>query len=188
MPSRDNAGIRALTPIRRLCLDAMLLGIALLLSYLESILPLNLWIPLPGFKLGLPNILITAAFVTLSPRDAACVSLCRILLMGLLFGNAVSLLFSLCGGLLAYAGLWLLARIGQRHFSMIGVSVGCAALHNVGQMLAAGALFGIGVVRSYLPWLLLASLIFGTVTGILLQIFLPRFARIKRSLIKGETA
>ena len=185
MPSRDSADIRTLTPIRRMCLCAMLLGAAMLLSYLESILPLTFWIPLPGFKLGLPNVLITAVFVTVSPRDAAGISLCRILLMGLLFGNAVSLLFSLCGGLLAYVGLWLLARIGRRYFSMIGISVGCATLHNVGQMLAAGVLFGMGVVHSYLPWLLLASLIFGTVTGILLHILTPRLARILRTFVKG---
>jgi len=185
MPSRDNTSIRTLNSIRRLCLCAMLLGATMLLSYLEGILPLMLWLPLPGFKLGFPNVLITAIFVVLSPRDAACISLCRILLMGLLFGNAVSLLFSLCGGLLAYAGLWLLARLGQRYFSMIGISVGCAALHNVGQMLAAGALFGMEVVRSYLPWLLLSSLIFGSVTGILLHLLVPRLGRIFHTFVRG---
>ena len=169
---------------RRLCIDAMLLGTALLLSYLEAILPLTLWIPLPGFKLGLCNIVITVAFAALSPRDAAAISFCRILLMGLLFGNAMSLLFSLCGGLLAYGGLWLFARAGKRCFSMIGVSVGCAALHNIGQLLAAASLFGIDVILGYLPLLLLAALIFGTVTGVILEMFLPRFEAVKRSFLK----
>lgn len=164
--------------VHRLCLDAMLLGIALLLSYLEAILPLMAWLPLPGFKLGLANILVTLVFVVLSPWDAAIISLARISLMGLLFGNVTSLTFSLCGGLLSYLGLWLLVRLGRRHFSMTGVSVGCAALHNLGQLLAAALWFGTDVILSYLPMLLIAALLFGCVTGQLLYLILPRVQRI----------
>ena len=172
-------------PLRRLCLDAMLLSAALLLSYLEVILPLTVWIPLPGFKLGLANIMVTFAFVAVSPRDAAVISLSRILLMGLLFGNAASLMFSLCGGLLSYAGLWLFVYAGKRIFSMIGVSVGCAALHNFGQLVAAAVVFGTGTILSYLPMLLVAALAYGTVTGVLLQLLLPRFEQIKQYIWGG---
>ncbi len=164
--------------IRRLCLDAMLLGLSMLLSYLEAILPLTVWLPLPGFKLGLANILITLVFVAISPWDAALLSLCRITVMGMLFGNMNSFLFSLGGGLLSYLGLWLLARLGRRCFSMIGVSVGCAALHNLGQLLVASLWFGTEVILGYLPVLLVAALLFGTVTGMLLGAILPRFERL----------
>ncbi len=171
MAYRDNA--------RRLTLDAMMLGMALLLSYLEAILPLSVWIPLPGFKLGLANILVTLAFVIISPLDAAMVSFCRIVIMGILFGNAVSFTFSLCGGILSYLGLWLLASAGKRMFSMIGVSVGCAALHNTGQLLAAMLWFGTDAVFGYLPMLLLASLLFGSITGVLLCYTVPRLLHIR---------
>ncbi len=167
--------------IKRLCVNAMFLGIALSLSYLEAILPLTAWIPLPGFKLGLCNILITTVFVAVSPWDAAIVSLCRICIMGILFGNLASFSFSLCGGILSYLGLWLLVRAGKRIFSMIGVSVGCAALHNLGQLIAAAALYGTEVILGYLPMLLLAAVLFGTVTGILLQLLLPRFAQLYKN-------
>ncbi len=169
--------------VHRLCLDAMLLGVALLLSYLEAILPLAVWLPLPGFKLGLSNILVTLVFVVLTPLDAAIVSLCRIAIMGILFGNAVSFTFSLCGGLLAYAGLWLLAYLGRRWFGMIGVSVGCAALHNTGQLLAAVLWFGTGVILGYLPMLLLASVLFGGITGVLLALLVPRLSHMKTKKI-----
>ncbi len=171
MASRDN--------IRRLCMNAMLLGIALLLSYLEAVLPLSLWLPLPGFKLGLANILVTLVFVAVSPWDAAVISICRISVMGILFGNAASFAFSLGGAVLSYGGLWLLARAGKRHFSMIGVSVGCAALHNMGQLLVAAAWFGTDVILGYLPMLLLAAVLFGSVTGILLELLLPRFRALR---------
>ncbi len=164
--------------IRRLCRNAMLLGLCLLLSYLEAILPLTVWVPLPGFKLGLSNIIITLAFVAISPWDGAALSLCRIGLMGLLFGNLSSFTFSLCGGILSYLGLWLLARWGKPFFSMIGISVGCAALHNFGQLLAAALWFGTDVILGYLPILLIAALIFGSVTGLLLQLLLPPFQKI----------
>ncbi len=165
---------------RRLSTNAMLLGMALLLSYLEAILPLNALIPLPGFKLGLANIIITLVFITVSPIDAAAISFCRTVIMGILFGNASSFTFSLCGALLSYLGLWLLARLGKRHFSTVGISVGCAALHNLGQLLAAAAWFGSYVLLGYLPPLLLAALIFGSLTGCLLLLILPRFERLYR--------
>ncbi len=171
MAYRDN--------IRQLCRNAMFLGVSLLLSYLETILPLTVWIPLPGFKLGLSNVVVTLVFAAVSPWDAAAVSLCRIGIMGILFGNLSSFTFSLCGGLLSYLGLWLLVRWGRCAFSMVGVSVGCAALHNLGQLLAAALWFGTGVILSYLPMLLIAAVLFGTVTGILLQILLPRFRQLK---------
>ena len=169
--------------IRRLCRNTMFLALCLLLSYLEAALPLNIWLPLPGFKLGLSNIIITLIFVLFSPWDAMAVSLCRISLMGLLFGNLSSFTFSLCGGVLSYSGLWLLARLGKRIFSMIGVGVGCAALHNLGQLLMAAAWLGMDLILGYLPMLLLAALLFGTASGIMLQILLPRIEKFKNNKI-----
>ncbi len=167
--------------LRRLCLNAMMLGVSMLLSYLEAILPLTVWIPLPGFKLGLANIVVTLVFAAVSPVDAAIVSLCRISVMGMLFGNVTGFLFSLGGGLLSYLGLWLLVKLGRRWFSMIGVSVGCAALHNLGQLMVAALLFETEVFLGYLPILLIAALIFGAVTGLLLQSIVPRFTRIAQA-------
>ncbi len=167
------------SPVRRLCLDAILLAFCLLLSYLEAILPLNVWLPLPGFKLGLANIVVTLMFVAVSPVDAALISLARICVMAALFGNASSFAFSFGGGLLSYAGLWILARAGRRAFGMVGVSVGCAALHNLGQLLVAAALYGSDILLGYLPMLLVAALIFGAVTGVLLELLLPNFSKLK---------
>ncbi len=170
--------MRSRNRIQRVCLDAMLLGMSLLLSYLEAILPLTVWLPLPGFKLGLANILVTLVFVSVSPLDAAVVSVMRISIMGILFGNIASFTFSLCGGLLSYLGLWLLAKALRPAFSMIGISVGCAALHNIGQLIAAAFWFGADAVLGYLPFLLIAALIFGSVTGGLLELAVPRIDKI----------
>ena len=158
---------------RRLCLDALLVSFAMLLSYLEAVLPLTAWIPMPGFRLGLANVAVVIAFCLISPVDAALISAVRIFAMGLLFGSATSLYFSAMGGLLSYLILWVLSGCGKR-LSFLGVSVLCAAAHNCGQILAAVTLFGPSLLISYLPVLLLASILCGGATGVLLNLLIPR--------------
>lgn len=160
---------------QRICLDALLVAFAMMLSYLEVLLPLTAWIPLPGFRLGLANLAVTLTFFLLSPIDAAVISAIRILLMGLLFGSATSLYFSAMGGLLSFLMLLLCAKFAKR-CSLCGVSVLCAAAHNVGQIFAATTLFGVYLIFSYLPWLLLSAVVCGTTVGVLLNLTLPRLA------------
>lgn len=162
---------------RRVVTDAMLVAVAMMLSYLEVLLPLELWIPLPGFRLGLANFLIVVVFSQLSKADAAVISGTRILLMGLLFGSVTSLYFSAMGGLFSFLMLLLLSKIGSR-CSYFGVSILCAAAHNCGQLLAAVTLFGTSLIVSYLPFLLAASLLCGGAVGLLLNLCVPKLQRV----------
>lgn len=150
--------------VSRLAADAALLGAALLLAFVEAVLPVGL-IPVPGFKLGLANLAVTAAAFRYRIGDAAAVSLGRILLTFLFFANPVSLLFSLAGGLFVLLALCVLTRpsVAPR-FSFWGISVLCAVSHNLGQLTAASLLLG-SAVWQYAPVLLAASLICGTLTG-----------------------
>ena len=150
--------------VKRLCLDAMLLCVAMMLSYIEAILPLSLAIPLPGAKLGLANIAITLCFFAVSPLDAAIVSLCRVSLTALLFGNINSFIFSLFGAILAYFGM-LFAKRFRSCFSFYGISVLCATLHNLGQCIAAVTVLGTPEIFTYLPFLLIFALVFGLING-----------------------
>lgn len=168
---------------RRVVLDAVLIALAMMLSYLEMMLPPELWIPLPGFRLGLANLLVTVAFVLISPADAAVVSSIRILLMGVLFGTVTSLYFSAMGGIFAYLMLCLLSRIGRR-CSFLGVSVLCAAAHNCGQLLAAVTLFGTGLIVSYLPFLLIAATVCGGALGFLLNLCMPKLRHVWKRTVK----
>ncbi len=166
--------------LRRLCICGISVTAAMMLSYLESLLPLQLLLPLPGFKPGLANTVTVMLFAAFSRRDAAVVSAVRILLMGLLFGSPVSLFFSACGGLLAFLSLLLAARL-LRGCSHVGVCVLCAAAHNLGQLLAASILFGAGILLSYLPLLLIAATVSGTLTGLLLNLAMPRLQKLAKS-------
>lgn len=170
--------------IRRMTVDAMMCVMAMMLSYLEVLLPLTGWIPLPGFRLGLANIAVLVVFVLISPADAAVVSAVRILLMGLLFGSATSLYFSAAGGLCSYLLLLLLRTIGRR-CSFFGVSVLSAAAHNTGQLLAAVTLFGSALLTAYLPFLLVASVVYGGIVGCLLNLLIPKLQTHSARLLSG---
>lgn len=160
---------------RRICADAALITLAMALSYLEVLLPLNLLLPLPGFRLGLANVVVLMTFFLLSPVDALLVSGTRILLSGLLFGSVTSLYFSALGGLCAYLMLTVAAYLFRR-CSFFGISILCAAAHNCGQILAAVTLFGTSLIFSYLPLLLISSVFFGGAVGLLLNLGMPKIS------------
>lgn len=161
---------RADSRVGRLCRNAVMLALAFGLSFLEHLLPLSLLIPLPGVKLGLSNLVTVVLLYFVSPLDAAIVSLLRIGLSALLFGTPVSFFFSILGGLFAYLMLLLCRPLYKRFFSFVGVSILSATGHHLGQMLAALILFDTGVLLTYLPVLLLAGIVTGGLTGLVLNL------------------
>ena len=148
---------------RKLALCAMLVALALALSYMERFLPLQLVIPLPGVKLGLANIVTLMALYLFGPGTAFAVLIPRCV-MGAIFGGGITgLLFSLTGGLLAMGVMSLSRKIPM--LSIYGVSILGAAAHSVGQILAAMVLMNSVYVGAYLPWLLIVSVFTGRATG-----------------------
>ena len=150
---------------RELTVCAMLVALALALSYLESFFPLSLVIPLPGVKLGLANVVTLFALYALGPGQAVLILLGRCFLGVMFAGNINALLFSLLGGAAALAMMMLLSR--GRRLSIYGVSIGGAAAHNCGQVAAAVWTLGNTAPLYYLPVLLGVSLGTGTLTGVI---------------------
>ena len=148
---------------------ALFTALGLILSYVEAIIPINLLIPIPGFKLGLANLAVMLAFFTLGLGYACAASLCRITLSALLFGTVTSFWFSLAGGCLALISLLLYHLFLKARLGAIGISVFGAAMHNVGQCVVCALMFGHYVLTFYLPILLLISLITGALTGIIIH-------------------
>ena len=143
---------------RALTRYALLVALAMVLSWLESMVPLSLAVP--GVKLGLANLVVIFTLYKLGPRQAAAVSLVRVLLVTFTFGNAFSFAYSLAGAALSFAVMVLLKRTGK--FSLLGVSIAGGVCHNIGQILVAMAVLGTKELIWYLPALLVA----GTVAGI----------------------
>lgn len=142
--------------------SAILIALALALSYTERFIPLQLWIPLPGVKLGLANVVTLVALYMLGWKQTLPIVLIRCVL-GSFFGSLTGLLFSLSGGLLS---LSIMAPCKNMPiFSVYGISILGAAAHNIGQILAAMALMSSIYVAAYLPYLLLIGICTGLATG-----------------------
>lgn len=153
----------AKNPARRVALCSALLGCALILSYVESLAPITPAIP--AIKLGLANIAVmTAARVSL--KDAAAVSALRVVIVAIFFSNAVSFIFSFCGALFSFAALVIFSVLNVKRVSWIGVSVVCALFHNAGQLFAAFIIIRSSAVVSYIPPLLISSVVCGAINGV----------------------
>ena len=148
---------------KQLTTMAILTALALALSWIERMIPLEMLIPLPGVKLGLANTVTMFALYTLNIPAALLILIARCLLTALFSGNMTGLAFSLTGGLLSM--LVMAAAKRSRHLSVYGVSVLGAAGHNCGQILIAMILMHSPYICGYLPYLLLIGTACGTATG-----------------------
>ena len=148
---------------KRLTLCAILIALALALSYTERFIPLQMVIPLPGVKLGLANIVTLIALYLLGSRDAFAILIPRCIFGAVFGGGITGLLFSLTGGILAMLTMILAKKIPI--FSIYGVSILGAAAHNVGQILAAMLLMNSHYIGAYLSYLLIVALFTGVATG-----------------------
>lgn len=164
--------------IKRLCVYGLLIALAFVLSYVETLIPMAaLGIVVPGIKIGLANVVVMVALYTLGARDAFILSLVRILLVGFTFGNTVSMIYSLGGGILSYLVMVLLKK--AKVFQMITVSIAGGIFHNVGQILMAMLVLENAGVAAYLPVLFVS----GTVTGLLIGLLGGEIAkRIHRAI------
>lgn len=146
---------------KRLCTLALTVSVAMILSYLESLIPPLMAVP--GVKIGLANIATVFALYTLGAGAAATVSLVRVLLSALLFGNVAALIYSLFGAVLSLLFMICVRRI--RIFSSVGVGVVGGVMHNVGQIIAAVFLLGSAAIASYLPVLIISGTLAGIIVG-----------------------
>ena len=144
---------------KRIALFGMLVALAFIFSYIEHLIPL----PLPtGVKLGAANIVILCALYFLGAKEAAVISLIRIILSGFAFGIS-TVPYSLAGGVLSLLVMVLLKR--SKGFGMTGVSVAGSVCHNIGQTLVAMLLLG-NKTAYYFPVLLLSGVIAGVLIGV----------------------
>lgn len=147
---------------KKLVTLAVTVSVAMILSFVESRIPA--FVAIPGVKVGLANIAVIFALYKMGWREALAVSLVRVALVALLFGNAVSLAYSTAGAILSLAVMILLRKTGV--FTELAVSVVGGITHNVGQILVAFFLLETGVVFYYLPFLLVSGIIAGIAVGV----------------------
>ena len=149
---------------------ALLVALAIVLSWLESLVPLS--VAVPGVKLGLTNLVVIFALYRMSAGDALAISLVRVLLVSFTFGNAYAFAYSLAGALLSFVVMWGLKRIGT--FSTIGVSVAGGVGHNLGQILIAAIVLENSGIFYYFPALLISGTVAGVCIGVVGGILVKR--------------
>ena len=150
-------------------------ALALIFSYVESLIPINFGIP--GVKLGLANLITLIALYKMSVKEAFLISIARVILSGFIFGNLFAILYSLAGGLLSLAIMTWFKRSNK--FSIYGISMAGGVFHNVGQLMMAILVVESVTIAGYLPVLLVSGLITGLVIGVVSGETLKRIGKIK---------
>ena len=160
---------------RRVAFLSLSISLAMILSFVESQIPAL--VAIPGIKVGLPNIVMVFLLYRVGWKETVTVSLIRIFLVSLLFGNVQTLTFSIAGALVSLAGMILLKKTDR--FSCIAVSIVGGIAHNVGQILAACLWTSTAQVAWYLPVLFLSGTVSGGLIGLLAGIMVKRMDKLK---------
>jgi len=148
---------------KKLTICAVLLSLALVLSYAERFFPLQLIVPLPGIKLGLANIVSLVSLYLLGGKSAFIILALRCILASAFGGGFSALMFSLTGGIFSMIVMMLSRK--APFLSVYGVSILGAAAHNIGQICVAMAVMHSPYIGAYLPYLLIVALFTGFATG-----------------------
>lgn len=146
-----------------------LLALSMILSYIESILPLSIGIP--GIKLGLPNLAVVILLYMYGAKEAFAVNILRIVLSGFLFGNLFAILYALAGAFGSFLTMLIMKR--SSIFSVAGVSIGGGVSHNICQLIVAIIVVETYAPAFYLPVLLIAGALTGAIIGIVSMRLLP---------------
>ena len=148
----------------------LLVALAFILSYLESLFPIP--VPIPGIKLGLANLVIITALYSMGGKDAFILSLIRTILVGFTFGNLSMMAFSLAGGLLSWLTMYIFYK--SNLFTIIGVSIIGGVAHNIGQVSMAVIVNYNMNIFYILPLLTISGIVTGALIGIIASLIVKR--------------
>lgn len=165
-------------PIKKLTLLALFTTLALAIYTVESMLPTL--VPIPGIKLGLANIITIILLKNFSIREAFPVLIARILIATFLFGQFLSLFYSLSGGITCLITMYFINRLLSGHFLPVTAIFG-ALFHNLGQLVVALIITASPAPLSYLPFFILSAVITGSFTGFCAQFSQKYLGRLLRS-------
>lgn len=174
MSSQDKKSSYALRT-KRLALSAILAALAMILSYIEALIPMP--VPVPGIKLGLANLIVIIAIYKLGFKYAFTINCVRILTAGLLFTGVFGVIYSFAGGIFSIVVMYLLYRTDL--FSMVGISMAGGVAHNLGQIITACFIMSNIRLMGYFPVLLFAGMISGILIGIVAWLVYGRLPHLK---------
>lgn len=165
------------TRTRKLVFISVLVAQAMILSYIERLIPVPFIVP--GAKLGLANIVTVTAIYMLTFKEASTVVLLRIILTAATYGSMSSFLYSLSGGILSLLVMAILVKVFREDLTMMTVSIIGAIAHNIGQLMMAGLVLRTTLIITYLPLLLIVAIPTGVFVGIVAKFLIGHLDRIQ---------
>jgi heptaprenyl diphosphate synthase len=159
---------------RKIAFLGLFVALAFVLSYIEYMLPLNIGIP--GAKVGLANLVVMVALYTVGYRSAIALSIIRVVLVGLTFGNVSMMMYSLAGAALSLCAMLIAKKAGK--FSAAGVSALGGVFHNIGQIIVAMLVLETQSLLYYLPFLIVIGTITGVIIGFIANLITVRVKRV----------
>ena len=160
----------------KLAACAVFVALAMILSYVESLVPY--FFAVPGMKLGLTNLVVVYTLYLFGNKEAFIINIVRIILVGFMFGHAFSIVYSMAGGILSFVVMYFLKKTNE--FSVMGVSMVGGVFHNVGQILVAALVLKSFSISWYLPPLMISGLITGFLIGIISNETMKRTVKLFR--------
>ncbi len=147
----------------------LLLTLALILSYVESLIPI--FVSIPGVKLGLANLVVLICLYAYPAKYAFLISGMRVILAGVLFGSLFSIFYSLAGAFLSLIIMLLAKKLFK--LGILGVSILGGVFHNAGQLLVAMAVVSNYRIGYLFPYLLLSGILTGAIIGFIANMIVP---------------
>lgn len=160
---------------KKIAMLGLCIALAMIMSYIEALIPLSFAVP--GIKMGLANIVIIFILYKFGIKETVLVSVIRVILVSLLFSNAMAMAYSIAGAVLSLLAMWLLKKTDK--FSVTGVSVLGGVMHNVGQIIIAIILLGTEQIALYLPVLVITGTVTGVIIGVVADLVIKRFEKVK---------
>ena len=150
-----------------------LIAVAMILSYIESLIPA--FTTIPGIKMGLSNIATVFALYVLGWPYAILVSVIRVILSTMMFGKITGLIYGLSGAALALLAMILVKKTNR--LSTVGVSVVGGVCHNIGQIIAVSIVMGTSAIALNLVVMLITGTIAGVLIGVAAGILIERIKK-----------
>ena len=161
--------------IKRITFTALMTAFAVVLSFVESLLPTAYFMP-PGSKLGLSNIPVMFSASKLSIGETLLIVIAKSIFVFITRG-ATAFFMSLAGGFLSALCMFIMLR-KSTGFGFVGVGVLSAICHNTGQLAVSFFMVQSSAIIGYAPIMLITAVITGFLTGTVLKFTMPYFSKL----------
>lgn len=152
----------------------LLLAFALILSYIETLIPFQFGIP--GVKLGLGNLAVLICLYTLGYREAFLITVLKAITSGFLLGSLFMIIYSMAGAVFSFAVMALMVKVNRFHVPVVSAAGG--VMHNAGQLIVAYFVLDSYYIAYYVPVLIIAGLLTGILLGMIISLILPYIRKV----------